>query len=121
MPNKKYTPRPLTDPETSPFFTSEEAWFWFSRCQKLRKMGARFCADAGDVVRPCDPDDIYRVVRKLFRHRTLKSQHVRVLNDYGERESPPDPYQREEERDSRLWDEALDRMHTEFRRKGIVE
>jgi hypothetical protein len=43
-----------------------------------------------------------------------------VLDRHGRRLSPPDARVPEEERDAALWAEALDRLTTPLRRKGIV-
>jgi hypothetical protein len=53
--------------------------------------------------------------------RRLDNEHIKVLASYGAGLSPPDPRLREQERAHRLWDEALDRLTTVLRRKGIVE
>ncbi len=47
--------------------------------------------------------------------------HLRVLENYGLREAAPDPRAEEERLDSRLWDEALDRMSTVLRAKGVLQ
>lgn len=57
----------------------------------------------------------------LFRRRNIGREHLAALGRYGWRERPPDPRRREEERPARLWDEALDRLSTVLRKKGIVE
>lgn len=104
----------------SPFASAEEAWFWFIRCQEVRREGVRL-ESSGGRTRPCDPDDIYRAVVALARGRTLNSHHLATLAQFGLRNTPPDPRRREEEAAARLWDEALDRLTTVLRRKGIVE
>lgn len=114
-----FTPRPLSVRPSRPFGSAEEAWMWFWRCQLAREEGARYTADAGEA-RPCDPDDVYRAAAALHRRRTLSAGHIRVLAGYGRRLAPPDPRLDEEEREARLWDEALDRLETPLRAKGIV-
>ena len=121
MPRHRFIPRPYYDTPTAPFLNAEEAWFWFIRCQKARADGARFEANMGNKVRPCDPDDLYRAVAVLSRGRKLTPEHLNILGTYGLSDRPPDPRRREEERPARLWDEALDKLSTILKNKGIIE
>ena len=121
MPRTRFIPRPYYDTPTAPFVDAEEAWFWFMRCQRAREEGARFKETPGSVTRPCDPDDLYRAVVDLVQRRLIGREHLRVLGVFGFLERPPDPRCREEERPARLWDEALDRLATILRPKGIIE
>jgi hypothetical protein len=120
MPVVKFVPRPLSERDSRPFDTAEEAWLWFCRCQMARLDGVRFSADAGDVARPCDPDDIYREVDRLRRRRVLDRGHVTVLGRFGRRMVPPDPWAGDSAGEASLWAEALDRLATPLRGKGIV-
>lgn len=103
-----------------PFFSAEEAWLWFWQCQIARDEGARFVADAGAVARPCDPDDLWRAALALLRRRLIDRRHLRVLAVFGRRLTRPDPRLAEEAVAARLWDDALDRLTTPLRAKGIV-
>jgi len=111
----------LRDTPTLPFAKVEDVWFWYIRCQKARDAGARFVAGMNEVVRPCDPDDVYRIARGLWQQGTLKLHHLQVLFEYGRRETSPDPRCEEESWAHRYWDEALDRMATPLKEKGIVD
>ena len=102
------------------FASAEEAWFWFVRCQQVRRDGARF-ADGGGLQRPCDPDDIYVAAATLHRRGILSRLHMSVLGTFGLRGHPPDARRREEQGSARLWDEALDRLSSVLRKKGIVD
>lgn len=93
---------------------------WFSRCQLARIEGVRFTADAGDVARPCDPDDIYRAVAHLVRSHVLSADHVSVLGRFGCRLAAPDPWGGDSRADAARWAQALERLEGELRRKGIV-
>lgn len=103
------------------FVSAEEAWFWFVRTMKLRREGARFEFNAKDTARPCTPEDIARAVLLLSRTRKISNLHVRTLNRFGYLERPPDPRDRCEERAYLLWEEALDRLSTLLKSKGILE
>ena len=116
----KFSARPLSERETQPFLSAEEAWLWFSRCQLARIEGVRFTADCGDVGRPCDPDDIYRAVDALLRRRQIDSRHVAVLGRFGCRLTAPDPWIGDGAGEVVLWGEAMDRLDVLLRGKGIV-
>ncbi len=103
--------------EAEPFATPEDAWVWYSHCQRARDEGARFVAGLGDIARPCAPDDIAREVWRLYRRRVLRGSHLRILAQFGSecgvtRGAGPDA--------DRLWREALDRLASPLRAKGIV-
>jgi hypothetical protein len=104
-----------------PFGSAEEAWFWFVRCQRLRRAGARPLKDDATIQRPCDPDDIYRAAERLFRIGRIGVEHLRVLVRFGLRESPPDSRRFDEERAARFWSDGLDRLATLLKAKGIVQ
>lgn len=106
---------------STPFRDAQEAWFWSLRCQKARDDGMKFVRDMGDVVRPCFPDDIFRVIKRLALIKSLSRAHVDVLWKYGNLERPPDPRCEEEAPEALLWDQALDRMTTILRTKEIVQ
>jgi hypothetical protein len=102
-----------------PFDSAEQAWFWFVRCQMVRRDGARLPASGG-MQRPCDPDDIYVALLALQRRAVLHADHLNTLGRYGVQGRPPDPRCREEMAAAKLWDEALDRLTTVLRDKGII-
>ncbi|MFO1129307.1 MAG: hypothetical protein U1E66_12845 [Rhodospirillales bacterium] len=110
---------PITALPGAPFDNAEQAWFWFVRCQMVRRDGARFPA-TGSLHRPCDPDDIYVAVVALQRRAILHANHLSTLGRYGVRGNPPDPRCREEAAAAKLWNEALDRLTTVLRDKGII-
>lgn len=112
--------RPLSVRAADPFITVEEAWLWFWHCQLAREDGARAVADAGIIARPCDPDDVYRVVAQLYRQGGLSRDHVAVLVQYGRSLTSPDARVFEEKTAARHWQEALDRLTRPLQRKGIV-
>lgn len=118
---RRYIPKLPAERPVQPFQTAEEAWFWFSRCQRVRADGARLKGAAGATARPCDPDDVYRAVVSLFRHGRLHRNHLVILATFGLRNRPPDPRCAQETTAARFWDEALDRLTTVLKSKGIVE
>jgi len=121
MPRPRFIPKQHYDMPVVPFDNAEQAWFWFIRCQKARQDGARFEALPGTAARPCDPDDLYRAVMGLSRAKKIRPDHLQVLSTFGLCERAPDPRRQEEERPSILWGEALDRLSTVLKIKGIIE
>ena len=120
MKRPRYVPKVFYEIDTQPFLDAEEAWFWFVRCEKARRDGARFREGLARALRPCDPDDIYRAVLSLYRSRRLRRHHVDVLNRYGFQERVPDGRCRDEEKAARHWDEAMDRLSTVLKSKGLI-
>lgn len=120
MPRFRYVPRSLSQAPSVPFADAAEAWFWFVRCHRVRRDGARLTDGPARTARPCDPDDIYRAVEGLVRAGRIGPEQLQVLARFGLREAPPDPRCPDERRAARLWSEALDRLTTVLRRKGIV-
>ncbi|HER27734.1 MAG TPA: hypothetical protein ENI69_11555 [Rhodospirillales bacterium] len=104
-----------------PFVDAEEAWFWFMHSQRSRLEGGSFHDAGGAVARPCDPDDIYRAVMGLVRRRLIGQTHLKVLAHFGYIDCPPDNRIREQARAHDLWSEALDRLTTVLKGKGIVD
>jgi hypothetical protein len=120
MPQVRRSPPRVADLDFVPFNSAEEAWFWSMAGLQARDDGARPIAGMAIKPRPCDPDDLLLVLRRLHQRQRVSAHHVRVLMDYGRQQMPPDGRCREEALDARLWDEALDLMVTPLRRKGII-
>ncbi|SDG67963.1 hypothetical protein [Roseospirillum parvum] len=119
---KKLTPRPLPEAAaTEPFADAEEAWLWFWHCQRLRDSRVRLERSGDRAGRPCDPDDIYRAVRRLQAAGRLGRGHLLVLVRYGQRQRPPDPRLPEEAVHADLWRAGLDRLHRALADKGLVQ
>lgn len=105
---------------TTPFENAEEAWFWFIQAYQARNDGAQITANHGRVVRPCDPDDILKILDRLYRHRRLTMHHFRVLRHYGVRMIAPDSTRAREHLAARLWGEAMQIMGEVLIAKGIM-
>jgi hypothetical protein len=85
-----------------------------------RREGARYTANQGKTVRPCEPDDVVKCLDALYRRRRIDLVHARILRIWGERQASPNPSIASERCDWRLWQEALDRLEWPLRVKGIV-
>lgn len=120
MPRFRFVPRPQSAAPVKLFASAEEAWFWYARTTKARRDGARFEGGAGSWQRPCDPDDIQRALVALYRQGTIGTLHVATLVRFGAAERAPDIRCEEEIVFVSPWDEALDRLATPLKAKGIV-
>lgn len=109
------------DINAQPFSSAEEAWFWFIQAYDARQDGAKVAAGNALFPRPCEPMDVLCALDKLYRNRRLVMDHMLVLRHYGRRLLPPDPNRPKEKRAYYLWREALDRLETPLKQKGIVE
>jgi hypothetical protein len=116
----RFVSKSLSDLTTTAFDSAEEAWFWFVRCQQVRREGAHLGDGPGQITRPCDPDDIYCAVMVLSRRGMLAGPHLEVLGKFGLTGRPPDARRSDEATASRLWTEALERLAVVLRAKGIV-
>ena len=103
-----------------PFRDAEEAWLWTMAALVARREGARYTANQGKTVRPCEPDDVVKCLDALYRRRRIDLVHARILRIWGERQASPSPAVASERCDWRLWREALDRLEWPLRVKGIV-
>ena len=124
LPARSNTPtRPASiepSDRVQPFRSAEEAWIWTMTALVARRDGARYTANQGKIGRPCDPDDVVKILDALYRQRRIDLLHARILRIWGERGSAPDPTYAVERSDWILWKEALDRMEWLLRVKGIV-
>ncbi|WP_439549259.1 hypothetical protein [Falsiroseomonas sp.] len=103
-----------------PFTCAEDAWFWTMAALTARRDGARLGAGRGTVVRPCEPDDVVKVLDRLYRQRRIDLAHARILRIWGERGDQPSARIPQEAGDLRLWREAMERLDFPLRAKGIV-
>jgi hypothetical protein len=118
----QFNSRPSIAPQRrcEPFRDAEEAWFWTMAALMARREGARYTANQGRVMRPCEPDDVVKCLDGLYRRRRIDLVHARILRMWGERQSSPNPAFSSERCDWRLWREALERLEWPLRVKGIV-
>lgn len=102
------------------FTSAEEVWFWFMQANRARVDGARQSANQGDVIRPCEPSDILKILERLRRHRRLDMNHFRVMRHYGDRMVAPDPYHARESSSAKIWAEAMHILGEVFIAKDIM-
>lgn len=66
----------------------------------------------------CQPQDIARVIDRLYRQRTIHMEHVRALRLWAIRGRAPCPV--ENRADWKLWDEAMRALQAPLQLRGIV-
>lgn len=104
-----------------PFRTCDAAWLWcFARLMERRETARPQPADMNPP-RPCDPDDIVKVVDRLYRQRQIELAHAKILREWGEAGRPPNQDWPAERSAARLWREAMRAMDLPLRLKGIVQ
>lgn len=106
--------------QITPFESAEDAWFWFMQAHQARRDGADVRANNGHIIRPCDPDDILKILSRLHRHRRLDMNHFRVLRHYGERMLAPEKHRPTEYASYCLWCEAMEILGEVFITKNII-
>ncbi len=93
-----------------PFRSAEEAWFWL-----MNPKGVVFT-----VPRPCLPNDLLKIVERLYRQRHLSMDHIRVMRFYGQRQARPNPDRAQERHAHYVWRDALARLQTALEMSGYV-
>ena len=105
----------------APFPSVRDAWFWTMQELTRRQGGRRREPMREDQRRPCSPDDVMKVLDRLYRERKIGLHHARVLRAYGESQVEPDAKHATERGDALIWAEAMQRMEWPLRVKGIVK
>ena len=103
-----------------PFRDAQEAWFWTMAALVARRERSPRGVDGSGPPRPAMPDDVLRCLDRLYRQRRIDLEHARVLRRWGERGVAPDMLRGSERADARLWREALDRLESSLRVRGII-
>ena len=104
--------------QTTPFESSEEAWFWCCLCEKLGRERAN--GGKSEMARPCESSDILIALKRLLHQGLIRPAHVLVLQSFGEEQAPPHPNFGATERVCRLWREAMNYLGILLKQKGIV-
>ena len=104
--------------ETTPFESSEEAWFWCCLCEQL---GSERGKNKGSKIsRPCESSDIIIAVKRLTEQGLLKREHLYILKKYGFEQMPPHINFGATQKICFLWQESMRFLDTLLRKKGIV-
>ncbi|MBD5398134.1 hypothetical protein HDR60_01345 [bacterium] len=100
------------------FECAEDAWFWYCKYEKRNPYKSNNSNKV--IVRPCMLDDIYLSVVKLYLAKKISERHLKTLIKYGRLQCPPDSRIKDEEMEALWWDDAIDKLETVLRKKGIV-
>jgi hypothetical protein len=96
------------------FFAVEKAWFWAIASHDARSNSMSPWRGARQIERPCAYADVLTACARLG----LPQLEMRVVVKYGRQGRPPgksDP-----DGDRKVWEQAMDRLHTRLADKGIV-
>lgn len=104
--------------DTTPFDTSEEAWFWCCLCESLGHIKTR--GYGRKISRPCESSDIIIAVKRLVQSGKITPEQARILSKYGMEQTPPHPHFGDSLRVCFLWREALKFLGNILKQKGIV-
>ena len=104
--------------QTTPFETSEEAWFWYCLCEQLGFERAK--GNGQGIARPCESSDIVIAVKRLLHLGYLRPEHLKIMKHYGVEQAPPHVNFGATERICALWKEAMSFLDSLLRQKGIV-
>jgi len=104
--------------ESTPFESTEEAWFWYCLCESLGFERAK--GHSSQIARPCETSDIILAVKRLLHEGLLNPEHIRILQKYGFEQAPPHINFGATQKICRLWKEAIKSLDSLLRRKGIV-
>ncbi len=101
------------------FDSAEEAWFWF--CRYDERIGYKSNNSNFKIIRPCQLDDIYIVVSRLYIARKISERHLKTLIKYGRLQIVPDERILEEQEEALWWSDAMDKLEIVLIKKGIVK
>ncbi len=119
--SRPFTVKDTTTKPLSKFATAEEAWFWFMRTEKARAEKAKGARWDTLNERPCDPDDIFSCVARLYRGRKLCPLHLEVMGEYGFLDRDPYTDDDTEVLDWIIWMDAFDILEPYLLEKEIIE
>jgi len=120
MPRQRFVPLPTADSDGEPFSSTEEAWFWTVKAQRLIEEGAHIRANISKHPKNCEPRDILCVISRLTRQGKLRRQHLRTLYRFGLEERCPDPEAPEDAPHATFWEQAIGCLGTALHAKGFV-
>ncbi len=108
-----------TQAKAMPFSRTEDAWYWCAAIISAQANGDTK-RDAAGIERPCSPNEIYHILERLLRARTVTLDHVRVLARYGKLGREPDRRDRDERKDALPYIAAMAELDRALRITGVV-
>ena len=103
------------------FDTPAEAWFWFMEYEKLKEYFSKHkTTSIWAIKRPCNADDIYIVVKRLYRQKIITHRELEAMVKYGDLGHEPNFYDTHEVNDWQFWETAMDKLYSALYKKGIV-
>ena len=99
------------------FSSAEDAWFW---CCRLAVGISADKSNSHNFTRPCEANDLYIVLRRLYSKKELRAVHLKVMTKYGERQCAPNSIFGDNSSDCRRWHEAMTILEMGLREKGLI-
>jgi hypothetical protein len=99
-----------------PFRTPHEALLWTFGALRVRAAGLSSSTPSSAPARPCTPDDVVKVIDRLYRQRRFTLEQARIVRTWCETPSTPP----RAHKDFSEWNKALEVLETPLRMKGIV-
>lgn len=116
---KRVCPMVLKDILVQPFASAEEVWFWFCRV-----MTAGYEGKSGEGIertaRPCEINDVYRVVKNLMAKNLLNMREYKIMAKYGKQNQPPDIRFGASHFEVVLWKRAMAILSEPLKQKNII-
>lgn len=121
MTTRRYTQRSANCAPIALFSDAEDAWFWAAANTNMMLAGARGAPTLKSTQKPCESADVMNAFQRLIGAGVLHSRHADVAVRYGVAQRRPNGLARSEAQAALLWEEAMDRLTTPLRGKGIIE
>ncbi len=103
------------------FDSPDEAWFWFMKYEKLKDYFTAYKpVSIWAVPRPCTVNDIYIIVKRLYKEKIITTRELKVMIKYGDLGYSPDCYNKKQQPDWGFWETAMDKLYSVLYKKGIV-
>lgn len=103
---------------TEKFQNVEQLWFWFLYSKSLQN---GFMRNYSSIKRPCELLDVETMITKLYLAGKLSDEQLYVLKKFGDKKRAPHQYIYSENRAARLWNEAMQTIDNEARKKDWLE
>ena len=103
------------------FDTPAEVWFWFMKYEELKEyFTAHKNVSIWAIPRPCTASDIYIIVKRLYREKSLSKRELQIMVKYGKLGREPNCYDKKEVNDWPFFETAMDTLYPILYKKGIV-
>lgn len=103
-----------------PFDNAQEVWFWFCQSMESQQEGWRDKNRVSGIVRCCEINDIYKIVKRMHQKSGITNRHFRVMTSWGKLGNPPYYDKRAKRSEVCLWEEGMKVFEIYLKEKGIL-